>query len=153
MTARTALASFALALAASTMLVPLPASADDIQAPIVVAQADRGQGWGRRLYDDLFRHARQLGVGTITCEFDVEPPNPVSERFHRAFGFREVGRQRYGTANKLVSLQADITTPLSPKLLTHWLMRTAGVAELPSEAMHAADTDGSGPLPPGPDVQ
>lgn len=73
---------------------------------IVVAEAARGAGWGRRLYEDLFRFAGRAGVPVITCEFDVDPPNPVSERFHRAFGFSEVGQHRYGAASKLVSLQA-----------------------------------------------
>jgi len=77
---------------------------------IAVSAAHRGQGWGRALYENLFAFARETGVGAVTCEFDVDPPNPVSERFHRRFGFREVGRQRYGAANKLVALQCASST-------------------------------------------
>ena len=72
---------------------------------IVVDEAERGSGWGRRLYEDLFRFAGDAGVEVVACEFDVDPPNPVSEHFHRRFGFTEAGRQRYGAANKLISLQ------------------------------------------------
>lgn len=72
---------------------------------IVLDAAVRSQGLGRRFYDDVFSVARSGGVATVTCEFDVDPPNPVSEQFHRALGFAEVGRQTYGVSNKEVSLQ------------------------------------------------
>ena len=29
----------------------------------------------------------------VTCEFDIEPPNPVSAGLHVKVGFREVGEQ------------------------------------------------------------
>jgi predicted GNAT superfamily acetyltransferase len=44
-------------------------------------------------------------VTRVTCEFDIEPPNPASARFHGRFGFREVGRQNVAYAAKAVSLQ------------------------------------------------
>jgi hypothetical protein len=49
--------------------------------------------------------AREAQLPRVTCEIDVEPPNPVSARFHARFGFREVGRQQYGEHRKTVSLQ------------------------------------------------
>lgn len=73
---------------------------------VVVSASTQGRGAGRLLYDDLFRFARGAGCQTITCEFDVDPPNPQSERFHAAFGFCEVDTQRVGPKQKLVSLQA-----------------------------------------------
>ena len=72
---------------------------------VVVGDAYRGQGLGRLLYDDLFARARHAGVPVVTCEFDIDPPNPVSARFHAAFGFREVGTQAVPPAGKRVSLQ------------------------------------------------
>ena len=77
---------------------------------IAVAAAHRGEGWGKALYQDLFAFARGSGVEQVTCEFDVDPPNPASEQFHRRFGFEEVGRQRYGAAHKLVALQCAFST-------------------------------------------
>ncbi|MBI5279414.1 MAG: GNAT family N-acetyltransferase [Burkholderiales bacterium] len=71
---------------------------------VAVAAPQRGRGFGSRLYEETFALARSAGV-PVTCEFDLEPPNPVSGRFHLRFGFTEVGRQRYGAAGKLVSLQ------------------------------------------------
>jgi predicted GNAT superfamily acetyltransferase len=44
-------------------------------------------------------------------DFDVEPPNPVSAKFHARFGFREVGRQSVSYADKRVSMQE---APLAP---------------------------------------
>jgi predicted GNAT superfamily acetyltransferase len=78
---------------------------------VVVAPGLRGKGWGRQLYTDLFVHARLAGIRNVVCEFDLEPPNPASQRFHQAFGFTEVGRQRAGPAHKLVSLQRAPAQP------------------------------------------
>ena len=78
---------------------------------VVVAGRAQGRGVGRALYEDLFRFAATIGAARITCEFDVEPPNPVSAAFHRRFGFVEVGTQVVGNGNKRVSLQS---TPVLP---------------------------------------
>jgi len=74
---------------------------------VVVDASARGRGLGHMLYDDVFAFAAAQGLERVTCEFDVEPPNPVSERFHRQFGFQEVGRQTvaYG-GGKSVAMQA-----------------------------------------------
>jgi uncharacterized protein len=72
---------------------------------VVVAAGQQGRGWGRALYADLFARAREMGLRDVTCEFDLEPPNEGSQRFHARFGFAEVGRQHAGTHRKLVSLQ------------------------------------------------
>lgn len=82
---------------------------------IVVDAAASGKGIGRRLYDDLFARARQLRIGTIACEYNLEPPNPASKIFHDRFGFGEVGRQHVAGGSKLVSLQvAEVTESLAP---------------------------------------
>ncbi len=72
---------------------------------IVVDAAAAGTGIGLRLYDDLFDRARRLGIGVVACEYNLEPANPASRRFHDRFGFREVGRQHVADGSKLVSLQ------------------------------------------------
>jgi uncharacterized protein len=38
-------------------------------------------------------------------EFDTDPPNEASRRFHARFGFVEVGAQRVAGGKKTVSLQ------------------------------------------------
>jgi predicted GNAT superfamily acetyltransferase len=73
---------------------------------VVVSSKCRGQGLGDRLYEDLIAYARQQGVPQVTCEFYIDPPNEVSRRFHRKFGFREVGTQSVAAGTKRVSLQS-----------------------------------------------
>lgn len=73
---------------------------------IVVAQEYAGRGVGSRLYDDLFAFARSQGVETVTCEYNLDPPNPASRAFHDKFGFKELGTQWLAGGSKRVSLQA-----------------------------------------------
>jgi predicted GNAT superfamily acetyltransferase len=73
---------------------------------IVVGADFAGLKIGSNLYQDLFKYARTHGVRTITCEYNIEPPNPASRRFHEKFGFKELGRQWVAGGTKLVSLQA-----------------------------------------------
>ncbi len=58
---------------------------------IAVAPAARGQGLARRLYQGLFQAAALAGQSVVTCEVNADPPNPVSDAFHAAMGFVEVG--------------------------------------------------------------
>src|SRR5712672_1237647 len=73
---------------------------------IVVDGAARGLGLGAQLYDDILGFAAATSAGRLTCEFDLDPPNPVSAAFHHRYGFREVGTQWIGGDKKRVSLQA-----------------------------------------------
>jgi predicted GNAT superfamily acetyltransferase len=72
---------------------------------VVIGAAARGRRFGALLYEDLIARAREKGFRRITCEFDVDPPNEVSRRFHQHFGFHEVGSQRVAGGKKAVSLQ------------------------------------------------
>jgi len=73
---------------------------------IVVAPSHRGAGFGAMLYDDIAAFAARTGAPWLTCEFDIDPPNPASMRFHERMGFGEVGTQTIGGGKKRVSLQA-----------------------------------------------
>ena len=59
---------------------------------VIVASDKRGRGVARGLYGDLFAAAAQAGHSLVVCEVNVEPPNPISDAFHEALGFAEVGR-------------------------------------------------------------
>ncbi len=80
---------------------------------IVVAAACKGNKVGTAIYRDLIAFARSRGVPRIVCEYNLDPPNLTSKKFHDAFGFREVGTQRLRGSGKLVSMQAlEITWSL-----------------------------------------
>ena len=60
---------------------------------IVIAESERGRGLGAILYDAVFEAAREQGRAEVTCEVNLDPPNPGSMAFHRRRGFRELGSQ------------------------------------------------------------
>ena len=63
---------------------------------VVTAPEHRGRGLAAGLYHRLFAHARQAGRHRVTCEVNVEPPNPASDAFHARLGFTEIGRATNG---------------------------------------------------------
>lgn len=73
---------------------------------VVVRPQSRSRRYGRLLYQDVFLSAATLGAKHVVCEFDIDPPNPVSAAFHRSMGFSEVGTQRVADGRKRVSLQS-----------------------------------------------
>jgi uncharacterized protein len=76
---------------------------------VVVGAEFAGRRIGTKLYDDLFAFARNSGIGTVTCEYNVVPPNLASRAFHDKFGFEELGTQWVAGGSKKVSLQAAST--------------------------------------------
>ncbi|MBX3574604.1 MAG: GNAT family N-acetyltransferase [Mesorhizobium sp.] len=58
---------------------------------VAVASHARGRGLARAFYETLFAKARDAGHTIVTCEVNSDPPNPGSDAFHAAMGFREVG--------------------------------------------------------------
>lgn len=78
---------------------------------IVLSEHAAGKGLGRELYGRVFEAARARGASEVTCEVNVEPPNPRSLAFHAALGFTEVGRQGTKGGAIVVALQA---APLAP---------------------------------------
>ena len=73
---------------------------------IVIGSRFAGMGIGSALYADLFLRSRALGIATITCEYNLIPPNPASRAFHDKFGFSELGTQWVADGTKQVSLQS-----------------------------------------------
>jgi predicted GNAT superfamily acetyltransferase len=59
---------------------------------IVVAPHTRGRGLARALYLNLIAATAASGRPVVTCEVNLQPPNPGSDAFHAAVGFSEVGR-------------------------------------------------------------
>ncbi len=74
---------------------------------IVIGEDSRGSGLGRLLYGAVFDRARTDGRGEVTCEVNVQPPNPASMAFHQALGFARVGEQwTKGGATRVALLAA-----------------------------------------------
>ncbi|NLK64619.1 MAG: GNAT family N-acetyltransferase [Tissierellia bacterium] len=73
---------------------------------VVVSVKKQGSGLGKLLYEEVFKHAKSIEIPVVTAEIDIEPPNPVSLKFHEKFGFKEVGKQSVAGGKKIVSLQA-----------------------------------------------
>lgn len=69
---------------------------------IVVAPHTRGRGLARRLYEQLIAATQLSGRPVVTCEVNLDPPNPGSDAFHAALGFAEVGRGSPDGGKKIV---------------------------------------------------
>ena len=63
---------------------------------VAVEPTYQGKGIAKLLYDDVGDYARSAGVGRLTAEINVVPPNEASMRFHLSRGFREIGRLELG---------------------------------------------------------
>ena len=77
---------------------------------IVLSEHARGLGLGGELYQRVFDKARADGRSHVTCEVNLEPPNPGSLRFHRRWGFQDVGTQPTKGGNVVVQL---LNAPIS----------------------------------------
>ena len=73
---------------------------------IVVAGDTRGTGIGRRFYTAVFDRAAADGRAEVTCEVNIEPPNPESLAFHERMGFARIGEQATKGGAVLVALLA-----------------------------------------------
>ncbi len=68
---------------------PRPAYDRTREVSVYLDAAARGQGAGRRLYDDLLARLREDGVHQVLAV--IAQPNEASEALHRACGFERVG--------------------------------------------------------------
>lgn len=73
---------------------------------IVIDESERGRGLGAVLYGAVFDTARRQGRLEVTCEVNLDPPNPGSLAFHDRLGFRSVGTQATKGGAVTVSLLA-----------------------------------------------
>ena len=69
---------------------------------IAVSSKYRGLGIGKSLYLDLERSLDEYNM--IACEFNIEPPNPISKKFHESLNYKNVGFQFTENNTKKVSL-------------------------------------------------
>lgn len=69
---------------------------------IVVAEEARGMRVGQSLYRRVIELAVDQGREEVTCEVNVDPPNPASAAFHSRLGFSEIDRQDVGYATVML---------------------------------------------------
>ena len=69
---------------------------------VAVSDLHRRKGLAGALYDALFTAARAAGHDRVVCEVNSAPPNPGSDAFHAARGFRMVGEAHLGDRGKTV---------------------------------------------------
>lgn len=68
---------------------------------IAIAKSARGLGLASLLYFDLFEQSRAAGHERITCEVNIDPPNPASDAFHTRLDFTEVGRAKLSNGKSI----------------------------------------------------
>ncbi len=73
---------------------------------VVIDVNDRGRGTGRLLYSAVFDRARADGRDEVTCEVNLDPPNPGSLAFHARLQFARVGEQPTKGGSVIVALLA-----------------------------------------------
>ena len=69
---------------------------------VVVSEQARGRGLARAFYAGLEERARLEGCQRLVCEINSVPPNPQSDAFHEALGFRPIGERSEGGKAKTV---------------------------------------------------
>lgn len=75
---------------------------------IVVSPDARGTGTGKALYTGLFEAARAAGHDRVACEVNQNPPNPGSDAFHAALGFRMLARRALSAEKEVAYLVRDL---------------------------------------------
>ncbi|MEM9146672.1 MAG: GNAT family N-acetyltransferase [Pseudomonadota bacterium] len=75
---------------------------------IVVSAQSRGQGVARMLYQALFALARDAAHPRVVCEVNQTPPNPGSDAFHAALGFRPLETRALSPTKTVQYLECPI---------------------------------------------
>ena len=69
---------------------------------IVIMDEFKKNGIGKSLYLDLEKNIGEYEF--IACEFNIEPPNLISKKFHESLNYENVGYQLTENETKKVSL-------------------------------------------------
>ena len=72
----------------------------------MIAESERGNRLGQALYAAVFAEAERLGLPEVTCEVNLDPPNPGSLAFHERLGFERLGSQATKGGSVTVALLA-----------------------------------------------
>ena len=72
---------------------------------IAIKDTYRHQGIGKKIYEQVFNKANELGL-PVVCEVNTRPLNEPSLKFHRKLGFTECGTNEF-SYNSVVYLKKD----------------------------------------------
>jgi predicted GNAT superfamily acetyltransferase len=78
---------------------------------ILVVPEAQGLGIGRAMHAAALQRAQDLELSQVTCEVNVEPPNPGSLLFHTRLGFSVVGELSTKGGTVRVALMAREVSP------------------------------------------
>lgn len=84
---------------------------------IAIAASARRLRVGTQLYRHIGQVAQELGLTSLVCEVNLEPPNPISLSFHSRQGFEAVGVMNTGDGRR-VTLRRGVlrTNPLQQRI-------------------------------------
>lgn len=77
---------------------------------IVVNASYRGQGVGKRIYEETQSWCQAQTIPVMTCEVNLEPDNPVSHQFHKDLGFTELEAVLHPEGKRVMMYQKAIRT-------------------------------------------
>ena len=83
---------------------------------IAVASPHRNNGCGTALYGAVEQRMHEEKIASLlTCEVNLQPPNPGSLRFHQRLGFQEVGQleSKPGLIVSLLAKHIHYAQPIS----------------------------------------
>lgn len=77
---------------------------------VAIASSHRRRGVGATLYRQAAEDAHTTGLESLTCEVNLDPPNPTSLAFHQELGFVNIGELHTGDGRYVTLLRK----PLAP---------------------------------------
>jgi predicted GNAT superfamily acetyltransferase len=82
---------------------------------IAVRRGHRRLGIAAQLYAWTMRWAVSQSIGTLTCEVNVDPPNPASLTFHRALGFDALDTLMAGDGRTVALMACSLSGQLDAR--------------------------------------
>jgi len=76
---------------------------------VALAPPYRGRGIGSMLYSELERWGSRRQCESLSCEVNLDPPNPASMAFHMSYGFIQIGRMHTSDGRHVALLQKEVT--------------------------------------------
>jgi uncharacterized protein len=76
---------------------------------IAIAPSARAQGIGARFYTHAANFCQERQFPMMVCEVNLDPPNPISLKFHTHIGFRELEVLKVSDGRTVSLLQKNLS--------------------------------------------